>query len=74
MFEIIKLFVEQALKLLNIKELVTARKGAKLAEIGVELFELYSSLNRILVCGLQIVDDLEEVVRRRKESEEKQNP
>jgi hypothetical protein len=58
MFEVLKIFIQQAFKLLNIPELVKARKETQLAELGVSLFALYSSLNRILVCGLQIVDEL----------------
>jgi hypothetical protein len=62
MFEVLKIFIEQAFKLINISALVNARKGTKMAELGVNMFELYSSLNRVFTCGLRIIDSIEHII------------
>jgi hypothetical protein len=66
MFEIVKLFIKEAMKVINIKDLVKARKDSRLASLGVEMFDLYSSLNGVLVCGLRIVDQIESLMKEAK--------
>jgi len=63
-FEILKVFVEQVLKLINIESLLKQRDKRKLSSIGADLFSLYSNLNAIYVTGLQIVAEIEQTVER----------
>jgi len=70
MFQIIKLFVESVVKLVNIDALVKHRDKAKLANIGVDLFELYATLNSIYLTGKKIVQSIENTL----EQDERNKP
>lgn len=64
MFEIIKVFVEQVFKLINIDSLLKGRDKHKTADVGVELFSLYSNLNSIYVVGTAIVREIDNTIAR----------
>ena len=64
MFELIKLFAEQIIKTLDLSSLAKYRKSSKKAEIGANLFLLYSSLNRIYGRGIELLNELEHVCKR----------
>jgi hypothetical protein len=64
MFEVIKLFVEQVFKILNIEAIAKLRDRRNLAELGADLFALYTTLNFIYVTGLRIVSEIETIVRK----------
>ena len=68
MFEILKLFIEQVFRTLDIKSLLKSHKQAKLAEIGADLFALYSTLNSIYTCGNRILEEVEDIVARSAET------
>lgn len=75
MLEVIKILIEEAFKLINIKRIVSSYKGNQKANIGEILFNLYSDLNQIYVTGSIMVDEIEFVVRKRKQylSEKRDN-
>jgi hypothetical protein len=62
MIDLIKVFIEEAFKLLDIPKLLKARKQTELAKLGADLFALYSSLNKIIVMGNRIVDRIEGII------------
>jgi hypothetical protein len=64
LFEILKIFIEQAFKLINIDALSKSRDRRKLASIGADMFSLYTSLNGIYVIGLLIVEEIEKTIER----------
>jgi len=64
LFELIKLFAEQIIKTLDLSSLAKYRKSSKKAEIGANLFLLYSSLNRIYGRGIELLNELEHVCKR----------
>jgi hypothetical protein len=68
MFEIIKLFIEQVFRALDIKSLLESHKRAKLAKIGADLFALYSTLNSIYTCGNRILEEIDDIVPRSAET------
>lgn len=76
MFEILKVFIEQVFKLVNIENLLKERDKRKLSSIGADLFSLYANLNAIYVTGLQIIAEIEQTLdrwdryRREKRAEE----
>jgi hypothetical protein len=63
MFEILKIFVEQLVKALNLEVLLARRDKSKLAEVGASLFSLYSSLNGIYVHGREIASCIRDILR-----------
>ena len=69
MFEIIKLFIQQSFKLLNIPAILKARDQKRLAALGVDMFALYSSVNRIFTDGNCIVDTIEFILQKKDQYE-----
>src|SRR5438309_3166041 len=63
MFELLKVIIETIGKAISIPAIVEAKKKRRLADIGTELFLLFSSINGILVIGRQIVESLEGISR-----------
>jgi hypothetical protein len=63
-FEVIKLFVESVIKLINVEALVKERDKKRLSKIGVELFSLYATLNSIYVTGKRIQREIESTIDR----------
>lgn len=59
MIELLKILADNLLKILSPENIAKAQKNKKLKDIGVEIFLLYSSLNNILVCGKEIIKELE---------------
>lgn len=66
MFEILKVFVEQAFKLVNVEFFMKNNDRNKLASLGVDLFQLYTALNSIYVTGMSIIDEIERLVAHKK--------
>jgi hypothetical protein len=64
LFEILKIFIEQTFKLINIDPLLKSRERHRLSSLGVDLFSLYTSLNGIYVTGLLIVREIEQTIER----------
>jgi hypothetical protein len=59
MFELLKTLVESLLKGFSFDKLAAKRREKRLAEVGTEVFLLYTSINEILVVGEMIVSALE---------------
>lgn len=64
MFEIAQLLIEQIIKTLDFASIKKNRDARKKAEIGANLFLLYSTLNRVYGRGHGIVDELEAICKR----------
>jgi hypothetical protein len=64
MFEILKILIDTVGKALSPQAIAGYRKKKKLADLGKELFLLYSHLNEVIVTGYDIVSALETYVQR----------
>ncbi|MEO1033697.1 MAG: hypothetical protein AAFX55_20095 [Bacteroidota bacterium] len=63
MIEVLKILASNLLKILSVENIANVRKNKKLNNLGVEIFLLYSNLNTILVCGREIIKELENASR-----------
>ncbi len=73
MFEILKVFVEQIFKVINLETLIKGSDRKKLSEIGAHLFSLYTILNSIYITGRSIVAEIEAGIDRW-EHQKKEDP
>jgi len=64
MFEVLKLFIQSLFDVLDLKGLRTRQADSKIAQVGAELFLLYSALNSVYVAGIQIVDRIDGAIER----------
>jgi hypothetical protein len=63
MFELIKILAETAIKAIPLKDILSRTHKSKIADIGIELFTLYASLNEIYVVGNGIVAEIQNLCR-----------
>src|SRR5580704_15304825 len=74
MFELVKVFIERMLSILDIPKIIKFREDHRYASIGADLFILYASLNRIYVDGLRLAGSIEDTIQRAESVLARNNP